>query len=409
MRLSPLRLETRLSRVSWFSIELFAAVSIFFLPFSKSAAEISAFVALIIWLLRKFPWDEPFPHPRLFKWSYFALLALTLASSVMVPPELRLTALRGSFKALKYICLFFMCAELFADAKTARRLAGVFLLSVACAAANGYWQMFTGVDLFKGHVADVPGRFVRMKGAFSAPNGLAAFLLMGLPVIFERWWRRARWDAAAAAWVFCLIACGVAFIATLSRGAFIGLGAAVLGYALVRRDRKVWVVIVAAAVPLLLSGVLRENFLSSMHGGNQTVLERFRFWSTALSMVQHHPVLGIGANLFTARFGEFAPAAEVYRGYAHNSYLQMTAEIGAAGLAAFLIPVGVVFWKYSRRATAFGPREALAVGLVAFLVQAFFDTHFYSMQTAHLFWMAWGTFNALPRRPALPSVGPKVV
>ena len=99
---------------------------------------------------------------------------------------------------------------------------------------------------------------------------------------------------------------------------------------------------------------------------------------------------------FVRRFGDFAPPEETYRGYAHNSYLQIWAETGIFGAVFFMIPLAVILWrKAPRRGT--GPPlsagSALWTGLLAFLIQAFFDTNFHALQTSLLFWIFWGAFQ----------------
>ena len=98
-----------------------------------------------------------------------------------------------------------------------------------------------------------------------------------------------------------------------------------------------------------------------------------------------------------ALFPNFAPAGATYRGYAHNCFLQLGAEVGLLGLGAFLVPVLAVAWREGAAGGVWrGPREALFWGLVAFLIQSAFDTNLYAFQAAHAFWIAWGALNAVP-------------
>ena len=112
MRISPLHLGERLSGVSWFFIELFTSVALFALPFSKSVAEVSFYTALVLWALRKWPSRQPLPSARVLAAAYLALFAAVCLSLVSAGPDLMDTALRGVFKWVKYLGIFWMCAEL---------------------------------------------------------------------------------------------------------------------------------------------------------------------------------------------------------------------------------------------------------------------------------------------------------
>ena len=114
-------------------------------------------------------------------------------------------------------------------------------------------------------------------------------------------------------------------------------------------------------------------------------------------MLRVHPLLGHGVNSYH-RIQPLFITGDVPHGYAHNCYLQMWSEVGLLGLVFFLIPK----FKFlegsvvqARRSRAHLDLElALSVSLVALLIQAFFDTTFYALQTSALFWVFWGIYHA---------------
>ncbi len=396
MNLSPLHLSPRLSRASWFFIEFFALFTIFLLPFSKSAAEIGITVCLILWVFRKFPWDEPFPRARIVNAAYALFFLLTVLSLAHVSPELRATAFHGLEKWAKHLLIFFMALDYFRDKKRTERFIGVFLISTALLCADGFIQMLTGHDFVKHNAADIPGRLVRMQASLNSPNDLAAFLLLGLPVVFFLWLEEKKWSLKSTAMAALLTVMGVAFITTLSRGALLALLISAVFYALAKRKRKIlWLLPVLPAI-FLLSPMLRYNFIGSLGTKNITVLERLELWKTALRMIQAHPLVGNGVNLFVEKYASFSGTVTQYKGYAHNCYLQMAAEIGIPGLLVFLVPLLAVLPKAifgSSQKTAL--QAGLLVGIPAFLLQAALDTNFYALQAAMLFWWFWGMCCAL--------------
>ena len=391
-----LPLNPSLSRVSWKAIEVFAAIGIFFMPISETVAETGLLIAVVLWAARKFPWDEKFsPDPLLF-WSYALFMATAAASFAAVPHELWGTAFRGIFKWSKFFLVFFMMSELCGDRAAARRLLGFFLASVGVATANGYVQLIAGRDLIKGFLLDVPGLHVRMRGAFPSPNDFAAYLLLTLPIVFERFTAEKRWNARSVLWVAFLTLLAGALVSALSRGAVLALGASVVLWAVLARRPAVIAVALVSALPLMLSPMLRHTFLLSFLANDLTVAERISYWQTTLRMIRAHPFLGNGINLFTALFSSFAPEGQTYRGYAHNCYLQVWAETGVFGFLAFLAPVAAFFARQARRREG-GLKGAIFCALTAFLFQSFIDTNFYSFQPAHAFWFLWGAYHALNR------------
>lgn len=381
-----------------FLIEPFVLIAVFSLPFSKSIAEAAVWTALALWIFKKAVRREKLLSLGISNAAYAAFLALTFLSLLQVPSELMITALRGCFKWLKFIGIFFMCAETFDHPQKRKRLAGIFIASMILTSLNGYYQLWSGIDFVKGYSVHVPGRFVRMQSSFSSPNGLAAFLLMGLPLIFFLWYRTGTWKLKSAFYVIIMALFSTAFVMTLSRSAFLAFLVSLSVYVFFRKEKRLVLLIwIVPIVIFLTSDTLRYNFLTSLNLGDITVGERLRFWRTTWAMISEHPFLGHGVNTYYQNFPLFAPAEETYRGYAHNCFLQMWSEVGFFGLLAFLIPLfsklKSQLWNRPKEARL-DVQEAVLVGLVAFLVQSFFDTHFYSLQTAFLFWIFWGALHS---------------
>jgi len=394
MALRIIPLNKQASAVSLFAIEAFLLATVFFLPFSKSITEATLITALVLWALRKFPCGETFPSVGVCNIAYAAFLAMALLGLLHVPAADRPLVIRGFFKWLKYLGTFFMCAEVFREPARRNRVLGMFIGTLALVCVNGWIQMYTGEDIVKGYSAWIPGRFLRMQGAFSSPNDLAAFLLMGLPLVFALWLREERWSAAKIVFIALSVFLGVSFIATLSRGAFLSLFASCLFFAAWKRPRALLVVLAAAAVPLAFSPMLRHNFLWSLNPDDITVSSRLHFWGVTWDMIRARPFLGHGINRYYRLLTDFAPGAGAFRGYAHNCYLQIWSETGLAGLLVFLVPVGSFLretaLKAREKTSRISAEQALHVGLLATLVQSAVDTNLYALQAAFLFWIFWG-------------------
>ena len=121
-------------------------------------------------------------------------------------------------------------------------------------------------------------------------------------------------------------------------------------------------------------------------------------WQTAWRMIQARPIFGHGLNTFMANYMSYVAGPTQGPAYAHNCFLQITAETGVLGLAAFLWFLWTLFssgWQAiknpSSQAEVFKPFLAgVLAALIAFLVQSAFDTNLYSLRQAVLFWSLSG-------------------
>lgn len=400
MLFSPLKLSPKLSRVSWFFIELFFLLGVLALPFSKSVMEISFLIALTLWALRKFPYNEPFPSIRFLGIFYALFLAFSVLSLFNTPAAFLPTGLRGVFKWVKFLGLFWMSFEFFKDSQRARRFLGTAGLLLGLVYADGIYQLLTGADFVKKYSVDIPGRFFRLRGPFGSPNDLASFLILGLPVLFAVWIQNTKWNLKSLTQSALLILSGVALFMTLSRSAFFALFLAAAFFMLWRHPKKIaGAALLTAVLGIILafSPILRSNFFGSLNLRDITIGERFRFWKITWDMILAHPWLGHGTNSFFRNFSSFAPASESFRGYAHNCYLQMWSEIGLFGTLFFLAPLMSLLKRPSVNADNRNSvlQQGLWVGLTAFLLQSFLDTNFYALQAATSFWVLWGAYFAL--------------
>jgi O-antigen ligase len=129
--------------------------------------------------------------------------------------------------------------------------------------------------------------------------------------------------AATAAILPCLLL-------TFSRGAWVGLAAALL-YVATLRYRRAWLVLLAAAGAALLvpqAELFVERFLAGVRLQDRATIMRLTEYQNAWDIIRRYPVLGIG-------FGA-APELELYRGVS-NLYLMIAEQSGLLGLSAFLI------------------------------------------------------------------------
>ena len=100
---------------------------------------------------------------------------------------------------------------------------------------------------------------------------------------------------------------------------------------------------------------------------NYAVLERLAHWQAALDMARNNLWLGVGFGNYESAYADYAlinwPAP---LGHAHNYYLNLLAETGIIGLAAYLLLWTAVFWQTIHLLKRLEwPQRGIALGLLA--------------------------------------------
>ena len=253
-------------------------------------------------------------------------------------------------------------------------------------------------------------RFMRAHGSFEQPNPYGGYLGLTLPLAaglvvagLLRIAGRVGWR-----WLIWAGGCGALMVAALvmswSRGAWLGFAAAlaVMAIAIAVRSGRAAVLGVVFAVlvayVLLVGGLARmppaivqrfSDFLPylgvmdlrgvEVTDANFAVLERMAHWQSALEMWTDHPWLGVGIGNYEPAYDRYAlPLWQLPLGHAHNYYLNIAAEAGVLGLAAYLVLWGAALvgtWRVAQRAQGWHWGVALGVlGVVAHLsVHNLFD------------------------------------
>jgi O-antigen ligase len=189
----------------------------------------------------------------------------------------------------------------------------------------------------------------------------------------------------------------LAFVWTGSRGGFIAF-IAVLIYVVVRYRAVpfVWRATATGLVAVVVLVAASERYwdqmgtiLSDADYNRTSETGRMQIWSRGIGYVMSYPVFGVGPDNFPAAEGLLSPFASrqglgvgVRWNAAHNSYLQVAAELGLPGLVCFVALLAAslaVLARAARRARRADPAsrvpqlaQALTGSLIGFMVGAFF-------------------------------------
>jgi O-antigen ligase len=279
----------------------------------------------------------------------------------------------------------------FAAVREPRHARQVCAAFVAGALLTAVYGLLTGAD---------SGEEGRLATAGLNPNQLAGYLAVASILAATLACDRRLTATARAAWAGAAALCLPLQLLTGSRGALLGLAAALLAAPfLVRRSNRAAVgALVALAVVLgaaSLATVVPDAVVqrtTSVQGGSG----RTDIWRMGWRMVQAHPLTGVGADNFSISTVDYLlrPGATQRAIYivdepkvAHNVYLEVVAEFGAPGMLLFaaIVTGGLLACLAAARA-AVRRREretellarGLLLALIAMLASAFFSSELFN-------------------------------
>lgn len=185
----------------------------------------------------------------------------------------------------------------------------------------------------------------RAFGTAALPGHFAALQLMTVPLLAAAAARQRGVRRAAFALLALLSCAGIAATRSL---AALGVAALLLGALAARRRSVPGVALgVAALAAVAVATLLWRGDLATL----EPVRLRLVNWRVAWAAWIEHPWLGVGFG-GVGQAGLAGPlGAENITPYAHNSYLQLLAELGVAGagvLAAALVALARLLWRAVR-------------------------------------------------------------
>lgn len=224
------------------------------------------------------------------------------------------------------------------------------------------------------------------------PNDLAALLALTVPISLAVA-SRSRLLLRTTAYVTAALSAAL-LLQTGSRGGLIALVIALLVYLLGQARRTAIAILVAVSVAtplgwLVAPAPVRERLLSVFEVENDynstSRTGRLAIWRRGATYMRDNPLLGVGLGNFAAAEGE-TNRLEGTRGAwlnAHNIFVQVGAELGVFGLAAFAYILQRSARLAAKRWSLFGARKEfdrpeLLAALASFIVSGMFLSHAYS-------------------------------
>lgn len=346
-------------------------------------------------------------------WSVLVLLAVVPLSAINAD-DLSLVALEW----IRLICLVVAMLAVMSLQNDWLARVWIFVLSLqvmiqtALAGAQYATKQTLGLGIF-GEGALVEQRLSgstvvnRATGTIGHPNILAYFFEILVPVMLAL--ALTRQPAHRRIWYALVCVAGlVGMITTLSRGSWLTLPVSItivlvsiVGHRIVRVRSMVAAGLLGCALiapiyyayPTIERRFTHTDYKSS---GSRAPLNR-----AAWSIVEQHPVIGIGLNNMAEVFKRedttsFARTFHGVQHVVHNQFLWMWVETGTLGLLAFLTPFVVAMVTALRTASRAPPVPkailvGLACGLLAHLMHGMLDPGFrISLSVSFLVFTSFG-------------------
>jgi putative inorganic carbon (HCO3(-)) transporter len=363
-------LQTRLEWIIQSALLVYVVCAVISIS-AMQAAYILALVAWAGWLTLAGD-TQSLRWPLLGPYGAF-VLASVLATLLGVAPFKSLVELRN----VGEILVFYLVVNVVTTEAHATRLTRVLIAAGMAMGLYGLSQSLVhGVD-FRAH------------GTMSIYMTFAGLLmLVDLMAMAQALYHRQRWQLA---WTLpAIVVLTAALLVTHTRGAWLGLiaGCSVL---LGCQKRLLLLALPLAVLIILLLAPqsIRARALSIVDRHEITAQERLSMWMSGLHIIRDYPWTGIGMGAMVqvyARYREPAsPVAPTRRiGHVHNNGIQVAAERGLLGLAAWLWFWVAYCWHtwrlYTRLAPEHTAAKALVVGslasVVAFHIEGLFEHTF---------------------------------
>ena len=311
------------------------------------------------------------------------LFCLALGISLIFSKDI----LAGIAELYKYICavLLFIVVSRFTPKKRIDTMR-MITLSGLVVSVIAIYQYFFGFQ----HLADYMSQH-KLNDAFAmdmisrrrvffpfvTPNTLAGFLAMVIPLTLalkKRTWLLLPMLAA----LLLTKSLGGLFCLFLSLGLYIYLRGAI--------DSKKVVFLSGIALVIGIVLLARLNYPAQHTQPLFSSLMRWNYWKQSMALIKVSPLVGIGIGNFNLNLSR----------YAHNSYLQIWAEMGILGLAAFL---WLAFLSLRECIKSSKPvpgqkRDNLSAGIAAsctaFLIHNLIDFSFFLPEVALIWWVVLG-------------------
>jgi len=388
-----------------FYIFLLLCVLLFVIPISNAMIEVSACSAILLWAIKRLVMKRMnktsfFPFTPI-AYSLYAFIFVVILSSVF-SSNVALSFRHFSRKTLEYFAIFLLFVDTINNKKRAKIVINVLFASFLLISVDVLVQYFSGFEFLRNRIP-VAGRIA---GSYEYPDGFGNYLVSFLPLLLV-------FRPKLKSYIFLRYALLLFFLFFLiinsTKGAWIAFVTVFvfLGFYL-KEKRFIAIPIILMLLFMISPQKTKTLTISQFRLAQASILQRIDLWKTSWNMFIDKPIIGQGLGTYMSNFKKYQDEKERSVGeqgiwYAHNSYLQMLAENGILGLFSFLAVIFsafiFAFKSLSISSDKFFRMSIMGfiAGLFGYSVQIFFDSTFYSLSNAVIFWSILGIVVAMSK------------
>ena len=320
----------------------------------------------------------------------------------------------ASFRSALVFCvlglMYFTVTALIKNDEWLKRFLSAFMASSCFVSFIGIaeWVLNKQSKLWQDNevFSELAGRVVSF---WSNPNVLACYLLVAFFVSFGcligRKNKKIKFLSFVAFWLSA-----VCLVLTWSRGAWVSVALVFVVTLLILSHKSIpWVILMIAAIVaafFLLPNTFVERVTSIVSFSDSSVLYRINIWKGCAALIRSCFMTGVGVGevAFAEVYGDFALSGIESAPHAHNLFLQITIELGIAGLLVFAVLILMLlrssFSLFRRRSFShFSSISGLMclAALMALLLNGMTDYIWYNNRIYLLFWLVAGLITAIRR------------
>lgn len=359
--------------------------------------EVFILLIVLVWLIKVLVNKEKIYFPK--EWKILTALFLIAGTiAVFVSPDLKQAL--GLWKAyiIEPVLFFIVFINVIKTPEQRKRIYWAFGLTTIFICLITIFQYIGLIEIPAHYGFESPKRAT---GVFPFPTAVGKYLapivalFIGLLLMNKN-----RKDVKFYVSILLVVGCGLLAIAlSVSRGALIGVGAAIVFVSFFSVWRKwIWLGLAGLFVLLLIVPQTRSNIVEVFETRDVSTDVRLVMWKGATRIIEDNPVLGTGMASFPLVYDEYKEDSHVeYFPNPDNLYLTLWIEMGLAGLIIFLAIVVQFFREGLPKAKGNAVIVGLMAAMVAILVHGFVDTPYFKNDLAIQFWVFIGLMVALQK------------
>ena len=294
-------------------------------------------------------------------WAFLGLMLVIILSALIAAPATsdKVFIIGNARFVLLFIGL--RLALEFVGLKRMESFSRLLVILIGLISAYTIFQHFTGIDYIRGHREPVSKVFFgdsfayRGRGMWGHPvtfgHSMAlSFCMVAAYAVALPMKSRWKWIATAVS-----ILSALSLLWSYTRGAWIGVAAAVAVMTMYLGRRIAVIAAGSGAAALILAVSLSSNFrarlLSVVSLTDTSNTQRLDVWKANIAMFLDHPILGVGYGVNEEIIGDYYTKLGIvqeFGGHAHNNYLQFLAGTGLLGFFAFLSATALLLWMSHR-------------------------------------------------------------